>query len=550
MKRYALSIFALATFTTAAAQEPAEVPEAHLSAPKGRGDVHGAGWSEVLALKGTPLPPRFPTVGDGIERHVLDNGLVVYLAEDRRLPLVSVDFAFRGGEAHETEDERGLVAALCERMRRGGVAERDSAALDARLEEISASLSARGGYESGTLSLEAMSSDLDEPFQLLVEMIRRPRLAPEPESDRRSGGFGGFGGGRGGRGGSQRIGTEFRRLVYGPDHPSGRGGRGPGRGGPPESGAEVSGPGSSRRNRFTEEQLVAAHVRFVRPDQSFLSIVGDFDSAAMKSALEDAFGDWVAPPVEPAAKLEKPEPPIVGAVAGLYVLDTKTPQSSILVGHVGVDRSEPDRFAIDLMNDILGGGSFTSRITERVRNDEGLAYSATSSFPTDGRTKGTFQVSVQTKTESTARAVELILGEIDRMRQPGTISRNEFETALESRLYSFGQQFTDRSRNVARLVGREIQGETRDLDREEYAALTALTPARLEEVARKHLRPESLVLCISGDLAAIRDSLAKFGEIHVIEPRGRGGRPEGERPSDGGGGGSDGSGGDGSGGGG
>lgn len=516
-----------------------------------RGNRHGKGFDEVMRLKGEPLAPRFPRYGEGIERHVLDNGLVVVLAQDKTLPLVELELTIRAGEAYETEAQRGLCAAMVERVRRGGIASArpeplppltpeneatydedtapdvttDSKAVDDRFAALATQVGGRAGTESANFTLNALSANFDASFALFAELVLRPALvAPPDDGGPRGGGFGGFGGGRGGRGPQQQAANEFRRLVYGEDHPLARegfGGRGFG-GGP--------GGGGPRGSRFDRAQLVDAYLRFVRPDQAFLMVVGDFETGAMLERVRTTFGSWPKPDVAAPARVENEMPAIAGKGPGVYVIDVKTPQSAIVIGHLGVDRETPGRFAIALMNDVLGGGSFTSRITERVRSDEGLAYSAGSSFSIDGRQPGLFQAAVQTKTESTARAIELILEEIRRIREPGSISTNEFATARESRLYSLALQFTDRGRNVARLIQRELEGRPTDLDEIEFKALQAATIGDLEAAAQKYLDPEKLVICIAGDLEKIRESLAPFGEIQVVPPRGRGGRrgPPGE----------------------
>ncbi len=485
-----------------------------------RGNVHGQCWDEVMGLKGTPLPPRFPKIGDDIERVVLDNGLVIYLAPDRKLPLVNLDLSFRAGEDWETEEDRGITNALMERMRRGGIDGLDANALDEKLATLSIFASGRAGERTASIGVNTLTLHFEEALDLFARMVEKPTLEKPPGADNGGGGFGGFGGGgRGGRRSPQQLASQaFRRLVYGPDHPLAKdrgfgGGRGGGGGGP-------GGPGGqNRRDHYTVEQMQALYAKFIRPDSAFLVASGDFDTAAMKAKLEQAFAAWPKPNTPPIEKPDKPDAEIKPGAPGVYVIDAPTPQSAIVVGHLGVARDEADRFAIQLMNDILGGGSFTSRITERVRSDEGLAYSANSAFPTDERIAGTFQVQVQTKTESTARAIELILEEIAHIRQPNNISKNEFETARDARLYSFALAFADRGRNVSRLMQREMEGRPANLDEVQFDGLMKATPEDLIAAANARLKPENLFICVAGDLAKIREPLSKFGEVHVIDAK-------------------------------
>lgn len=476
----------------------------------GRGDLHSPGWAELMALKGEPLAPRFPRVGTGIERHLLDNGLVVYLAEDHKLPLVRMELLFPGGSAFELKRrDSGRISMMASQLTQGGTRSHSPEELEDTLALLAARLGSRAGRESGSVTLDLLTKDLEIGLDLFAQVILEPAF--DQERIERSGRQRGAGGGRGGgRGGSGRVLVqEFRRLLYGAGHPLLRdNGAGEGRGG--------------RRARFTRDQLIETHQTFLRPQGSFLSVVGDFDAGEMLARIEQRFGGWTSP----AEPLPEPEtmPGFAEPIAGIQVIDRPVPQSSIMIGHLGIDRNEPRRFAVALMNDILGGGSFSSRITERIRSDEGLAYQASSRFGIDTRETGLFTVQLQTKTESTARAIRLVLEEIRKMRQPGTVSQNEFETARESRLYSQALQFTRPAANVVRLMRREMDGQPADLDEIAYQAIRGVTRQQIEAAARDFLKPDQLLICVLGDLEAIRESLAEIGpvtELVPAPPRGR-----------------------------
>ena len=124
-------------------------------------------------------------------------------------------------------------------------------------------------------------------------------------------------------------------------------------------------------------------------------------------------GDWTA-----GGPLDLPPLPAVEPrfEPSVYLLPRALTQSNVVLGHFGIRRSNPDRYAIQIMDIILGGGGFTSRIMERVRTEEGLAYSVSSSFPTSTRDISLFRVTVQTKNENVPRAVQVILEEMARMR--------------------------------------------------------------------------------------------------------------------------------------
>lgn len=487
---------ALAAVTLAAAALPAAAQDGNFESHfkgSGRGDKHSAGWQEVMKLKGGPVDPKFPKVGEGIERHVLDNGLVVYLSEDRALPLVRLDLTFRGGERYESDAEWGVASFAGGQMRDGGTEKMKPEALDDRLAFLAASISTSMGDETGSASLDVLTKDFDEGLSLFSEVVLRPGFDEERfqlskqrrvfQIEHRNDNPG------------QIVRREFDKLLYGEKHPRGR---------------EMT---VRQVEAITRDHLAKAHKRFVRPNQSVLVAVGDFSSKEMLEKIRTAFGGW---------EKGEPLPPLPAAVdftpkPGVYLVDKKVNQSNILVGHIGINRDNPDRFAVSLMNDVLGGGSFSSRITERVRSDEGLAYSANSSYAVGGREVGTFQASVQTKTESTGKAIALLLDEIKKIREAGSLSKNEFDTARESTLFSYVFRFENRMGNVSRLARYELDGRPMDTDRIEFDGYSKVTPAAVEAAAKTYLRPDALTILVVGDAEAIGDSLAAFGPVTRIE---------------------------------
>jgi predicted Zn-dependent peptidase len=310
---------------------------------------------------------------------------------------------------------------------------------------------------------------------------------------------------------------ELNKLMYTAEHPRGRETR-------PQNIMAVD-----------RDRLVAFHGRFYVPDRSYLAVVGDFSLDSIRARIRELFAGWNVNE-EPLPGLPMPE---AKPRPGIFVVDRDLNQSSIAVVHWGVDRNNEERFAISLMNTVLGGGSFSSRITERVRSDEGLAYSARSRYPTDVREVGLFEASVQTKTESTVRAIQLILSEVEKM-QSGTISQNEFGTAKESRLYSYVFGFDDPVENVIRLMELEFEALPADYYEQEFRGYQEVTLPSMVAAGRDYLRPQDLTIFVVGKLDEFREELSGLGEIQVIEveefdmPPGGGKRPGGRGRPEGG----------------
>jgi predicted Zn-dependent peptidase len=160
--------------------------------------------------------------------------------------------------------------------------------------------------------------------------------------------------------------------------------------------------------------LLDFHARHFQPANFIVSAAGSFDTEELKSRLNHHLQKWPEPGLRSPA-IPRPE---FTPAPGVYVVDkSDVNQGRVGLGHLGTTRDNPDRFAIDLMNDILGGSGFTSRITNRVRSDEGLAYSAGSSYGFGTYYEGVFRASFQSKNRSCAQAAQIILDEIERIRR-------------------------------------------------------------------------------------------------------------------------------------
>jgi zinc protease len=472
---------------------PLRAQEEERRVPSVRGDKHSEGWARVMKLKGTPMAPNFPKIGEEIERVVLENGLVVYLQEDHRLPLMDATALVRTGSYYETPDELRTSAMVGELLRRGGTKAYPPDQLEERLDFLVANLNVSMAQESCTASINLLQKDAAEGLKILSEVLRNPTFdADRLELARRQTLFNL-------RSANDSPGPilrrEFTRLLYTEAHPAGRN------------------PTFERIQKITRDDLVKFHQKFFHPDQVMIGITGDFKRADMLKLVRETFGDW------PKAEVKLPPLPKVSAQPkpGIYYVTKPINQSSFWMAHWGINRDNPDRFAIDLMNEILGGGSLTSRLGERVRNDEGLAYSVSSSYPITTRDTNFFIAAAQTKTESTVQAIQSILDEINKIRTT-PVSRNEFETAKEVFLYSYVFRYTEPARSLAALMELEFERLPPDTLEKEFAGYNAVTPADIERVAQKYLRPEELTIFIVGDFPKFAQQAAALGPAKEVQP--------------------------------
>ncbi len=363
---WALLIATLAS-TSCAERRAGTAASAAASAPRSPGS------ELVKSLQYPALTVHVPRVGVEVQRRTLPNGIVLYLASDRSLPVLNVSAVLRAGSYYEDAQHQGIAQLTATVLRTGGTTDLPFEALNTELELRAITLETSIAPETLTVRVNSLASEADRALDLMAAILRRPAFDPQPlqiaknaliEDLRRVNDTP-----------SRLLSREFARIMYTDSHPAGR----------PLVPADV--------RRLQREDLVAFARRFIRPDNLWIAVVGDFSVDELAAKLQARLGDWAVP--RPS---DIPPLPVVAkqAQSGVYLLSRTLTQSSVVIGDYGVNRTNPDRYAIDVMNLILGGGGFSSRLTDRIRTEEGLAYSVFSVFPTGGRDVSVFRVSLQT----------------------------------------------------------------------------------------------------------------------------------------------------------
>jgi len=199
----------------------------------------------------------------------------------------------------------------------------------------------------------------------------------------------------------------------------------------------------------------------------------------------------------------------------VYIIPRSIEQASLSLGHFGINRFNPDRYAIELMDAILGGSGFTSRIMERVRTEEGLAYSVGTAFPTGTRDISLFRATAQTKNENVPRAVAAILEEMRRIQQQ-PVSQDELDRAKEAIVDSFVFRFTSRFGIVVQLMTLEFDGYPADYLDTLLDRYRGVTVADVQRVARQYLHPDAATIFVIGDPAKFESAMETFGPMHRL----------------------------------
>ena len=411
-------------------------------------------------------------------RHELSNGVPVYVVTDNALPLVDVRVTVRGGSYLDPEDRTGLAEATADLLRDGGAGEYSAEALDEELDFLAINLGTNADDRESSASMNLLSKDLDKGLDLLFDVMRRPGFDSERFELWRKQVLQGLER-RNDR--TQSIERrEWRRLMYGAGHYS----------------TDVRTAPEIRA--MSIDDIKAFHRRVWHPGNLMIAVSGDVDAETVLPMLEKRMEGWAKGEISPPAPAPEHDPP-----AGVFLVDKPdVNQSRVLLGHRSTTWDDPDAIALDIMNDILGGSGFTSRITKRVRSDEGLAYSA-GSFIGFGRDyPSVFAGLFQSKNMSVAHAVAITKAEIERIRDE-PVSSEELATAVNSAIDSFPSRFSSASAKAGTFIEDELYGRPADWWTTWRDKVRAVSAADVQRVAKEHLHPDELTVLVVGKLEEV-----------------------------------------------
>lgn len=446
--------------------------------------------SPLAELRFAPLEFHVPDV----EHVQLPNGIRLYLKEDHELPLVSATVMVAAGSISVPGEKTGLGGLLAAGLRTGGAGTQSPLAVDASLERMAADLGVNTDTYTTSFELSMQAKDLEAGMTILADMLRRPQFDPQRHELARRQAIEAV---RRQNDEPEQVATRaIMRAIYG-DHPLGRT------------------PTEQTVAAVTRDDLLRFHQQFFFPNNVWLAVTGDFDRQRLMAVLGQLFGDW-----QPGKFVAQAIPPIAPVPGPLVLLAAKEiPQTTVLIGELGIDKSAPDLQAVRVMNYILGGGSFNSRLMREIRSNRGLAYSVYSYFQVGRRLPGPFIAGTETKSGSTMEAVRLIREIIGEMQQQ-PVREEELRLAKDSLVNSFIFAFTDTHETVTQQMRLDFYDYPEDYLRTLRQKVAAVTAVDVQRAAREHLDPARQKIVLVGNPAAFDGDPALLGPLKQIQKTG------------------------------
>lgn len=412
----------------------------------------------------------------GQYRVPLKAGPVAYVIPDRELPLVNLSIMVRCGEYLEPAGKEGLASLAGSMLFHGGTTNLTAPELEERAAYLAAQFRTSIEKTSGNVSLNLLSKDLDEGLRLLRDILATPRFQENKVQLRKD-----------------QMMQELRQRNDDSAAIEGR-----------EVGYLAFGDSFWINHDFTaksiqsitHDDLVQFHRQWFHPANFTVAVSGDFDRETMITKLEALFADWpfkgeTPPPIPTHFKFATP---------GVYLVNKEVNQGRVSILLPGLMRDDPDYFAATIMNDILGGGGFTSRIMNRVRTEEGLAYSASSTLQGGVYFAPPLIATFQTKSRTVPYAISLVLNEMKRMADE-PVTDEEINTSINGKIESFPRAFSSKGQVAGLFAQEEFTG--RYAKAPDYWAtyrdkVRNVTKADVQRAAKRLLKPDETAILIVG----------------------------------------------------
>ena len=455
--------------------------------------------SVSVVAQGAPDRSKPPALGapprlnlPEIQKRMLSNGLPVWVVESHEVPLAQINLVLKAGAGDDPAGKYGL-ASLTAAMLDEGAGSRSALELADAIEYLGATLATTSSFDASAVRLNVPVSRLKDALPLMADVVLRPTF-PEAELNRLR---------------QERLTAllqakddpasvaplAFARIVFGAMHRYGTG---------------LAGTESTLKG-FTVPDLKSYHSSMYQPGNATLLVVGDVTAEAIVPLLEMQFGSWKGTsasrkPVPQAAQLTQ------GQITIVDMPDAE--QSQIRIGWVGVPRSTPDYFTIEVLNTILGG-SFTSRLNQNLREEHQYSYGASSRF--DMRlSAGAFQAGAGVQTDKTSEALREFFNELNGILKP--IGGDELAKAKNYVALSFPSEFETSGDLSSKMEEMVVYGLADRYFGQYVDNIQAVTAAAVQKAAATYIEPKRFAVVVIGDRKVIEPGIRalNLGPVRVM----------------------------------
>jgi len=405
-----------------------------------------------------------------IEEVVSPGGITAWLVREPSIPIVTVQIQFDGGARVDEPGKEGAVN-LAASMIDEGAGDMDNQDFSAALEDISSSIGFGASRDSFSVSVSSLSENIAPTMDLLRIAMTETRFEDRNIERIR-----------------EQVLSSLRSKKNKPQSVAGD-----------RWYAEVFGDASYAKSvsgtietvtALTRDDLLAAWDRMIAKERMKIGVVGDIDAETLATLLDDTFATLAQ-----GEALDKSPVP-VRETGGLVVVEEDVPQSAVVFGHKGILRDDPDYIPAYVMNYVLGGGGLTSRLTDEVREKNGLAYSVYSYlYPLDRA--GLYMGGVGSANARVAQSLELIHQEWARMAEEG-LTEEELEAAKKYLTGAFALRFDSNAKIASFLVGAQASDLSIDYIDTRNGLVEDVTLEEVNRVAKRVLQPDNLFVVVVG----------------------------------------------------
>jgi zinc protease len=482
--------------------------------PPATADGFWRGRSDLIQAPPPPKPEALTL--PKIDRFTLPNGMQVIVVARKGLPVVSFGLAVEAGGYDEDRDNLGVSDFVAAMLRKGtkndtknGTKTRSADDISKAIDFVGGSLDAQASNEGTTVSCSALSKDSPLCLDLLSDVLLHPSFPEAEMGDVRDQMLAAV---------ASRFdnpyelaSAHFDNELFGESHPNGW----------VLTAEDVRKIDRARLEKFWKT--------FYHPNHAILAVAGDVDLPHLRPQIEKAFRAWAR--AQSPARPGWTVPPLTGTRM-LLVDRPDLTQTTVVLGHGGIKHADPHWYAVTLMNYVLGGSDFSSRLMTEVRAKRGLTYGIGSSFGAS-LYQGAFRVSAATKNETVWDALLASVNELRRMQADGpTAPELDKAKGYYAGSYPFSLQST--AGIAGALVIAEEQGLGIGYVRDLPLRLAAVDEAQAKAAAKDYLHPDTLLVIIVGKGDAIEPQLARSGvqfeRINFKAPIDAAGRAAAKKP--------------------